>query len=450
MASEERLPSSAAVAYALPYAAFSWFQMLFTQYIFKYSVDVLLIAPAVMGQILFITRMWDAVSDPMVGYLSDRTRSRWGRRRPWVFACAIPVSLTTFLIWNPPQSLGERELLIWMFVAVTLWETAMTTFSLPYMGLGSEVTLDHNDRTRISGFRYLAGGLGNVSVIGCVYLLTHSDSPRDLTVWLIPVGCVLSVALMWTGMWFVKERPDHSERRATKFWRSLRGVMGSPHLLLLLLIYFFDVAGIATLGLLGGFLAHYVLGDATLFWQLLLAYQLAAYASTPFVVWLSGRLGKRPAWILSLFMQGAGFAATLLAGPGDGWFAIACLVVVGLGSSASFVVGMSMLGDVTDYDEYRGGERREATHYAAINISRKLSFASLSWFAGIMMTTTGYEANALQSDAATAGIRWLFAGMPAVAFALAIGVLLLYRLDKGRHAQIRAVLDERHRNDQRE
>ena len=449
MATEERLPSSTALAYALPYAGFTWFQMLFTQYIFKYSVDVLLIAPAVIGQILFITRMWDAVSDPMVGYLSDRTRSRWGRRRPWVVACAIPVSLTTFLIWNPPQSLGERELLIWMFVAVLLWETAMTTFSLPYMGLGSEVTLDHDDRTRVSGYRYLAGGLGNLSVIGCVYLLTHSDSPRDVTVWMIPVGCVLSVALTWIGMWFVKERPDHIKRGATKFWRSLSGVMHSPHLLLFLVIYFFDVAGIATLGLLGSFLAHYVLGDATLFWQLLLAYQLASYASTPFVVWLSRHLGKRQVWILALFMQGAGFAATLLAGPGDGLLAIACIIIVGLGSSASFVIGMSMLGDLTDYDEYMRGERREATHYAAINISRKVSFASLSWFVGIIMTRTGYEANAVQNEAATEGIRWLFAGMPAVAFGIAIGALLLFRLNKEEHARIRAVLEERHREEQR-
>jgi GPH family glycoside/pentoside/hexuronide:cation symporter len=450
VASEERLPRRSALAYALPYAGYTWFQMLFTQYIFKYSVDVLLIGPAVIGQILFITRMWDAVSDPMVGYLSDRTRSRWGRRRPWVFACAIPVALTTFLMWNPPQSLDEGALLIWMFIAVLLWETAMTTFALPYMGLGSEITLEHNDRTRISGYRYLAGGLGNLSVVGCVYLLTHSDSPRDLTTWMIPIGCVFSVALTWIGMYFVRERPDHTERRARKFWRSLSGVMRSRHLLLLLVIYFFDVAGIATLGLLGGFLAHYVLGDARLFWQLLLAYQLAGYASTPLVVWLSSHLGKRQVWILALLTQAAGFAATYLAGPGDGLFATACLVVVGLGSSASSIVGMSILGDVTDYDECRGGERREATHYAAINIARKISFASLSWFVGVMMMRTGYEANAVQSEAATEGIRWLFAGMPALASCFAIGALLLFRLNKKEHARIRMTLDERHRDEQRE
>ena len=98
-----------------------------------------------------------------------------------------------------------------------------------------------------------------------------------------------------------------------------------------------------------------------------------------------------------------------------------------------------------DFDEARSGERKEAFHYAAINISRKISFASLSWFVGIMMTRTGFEANAVQSEAATEGIRWLFAGMPGVAFGLAIGALLLFRLNKEEHARIRALLEERHR-----
>jgi glycoside/pentoside/hexuronide:cation symporter, GPH family len=349
------------------------------------------------------------------------------------------------VIWNPPQSLDASELLIWIFAAVMLWETAMTTFSLPYMGLGSEVTLEHDDRTRIAGYRYLAGGIGSLSVIGCVYLLTHSESPRDLTMWMIPAGCVVCVSLMWIGMWFVKERPDHVALRATKFWHSLGGVLRNPHLLLLLVIYFFEIAGLTTLGLLGGFLAEYVLGDATLFWQLLLAYHLTSYIGTPFVVWLSGFLGKRLVWIIALSMQAAGFAATLLAGPGDGLLVIACLAVVGLGSSASFIVGMSMLGDVTDYDEYVCGERREATHYAAINIARKVSAASLAWLAGIMMTKMNYQANAIQGEAATEGIRFLFAGMPTVASCIAIAALLLFRLNKTEHVRIRSVLDERHR-----
>ena len=105
--------------------------MLTSMYLMKFSTDVLAISPAAMGMVFFVSRIWDAVSDPIIGFLSDRTRTRLGRRRPWMIAGAIPVGLVFVLMWTPPE-LGAGMLSLWMGVMVVLFYTATTVFGMPH------------------------------------------------------------------------------------------------------------------------------------------------------------------------------------------------------------------------------------------------------------------------------------------------------------------------------
>ena len=148
-------------------------------------------------------------------------------------------------------------------------------------------------------------------------------------------------------------------------------------------------------------------------------------------------------WIGLSLLQITGFCGTLLAQPGDAAFALICIAVAGLGSSGGLVIGMSMLADVADYEEYRFGERREGIHYSAINIARKFSAASLAWMVGLALSSTGYVANAQQTESAVDGIRWLFAAIPTTGSVVAIALLLAYRLTESEHRRIRAALSAR-------
>jgi GPH family glycoside/pentoside/hexuronide:cation symporter len=436
-----------ALCYAIPAVGVTWTQMLFTNYIFKYSVDVLGIAAATIGWILLVTRLWDAVSDPMVGYLSDRTRSPVGRRRPWLFASVIPVALTAYLMWNPPRSLGADELFWWMFVTVALWETAMTTLYVPYVALGSEITMGHHDRTRIAGYRHIFGSIGQVSMLGSVYLLTHAGSipeQRDVASWLIAVGATISGLLIVGGVWGVRERPEHLARGARKPMRAVRDVLRNRHLIQLAFVYFFEISGVAAVSLLAPFVCEYVVGDAGLIVWLLGFYSAASFLATPLLVTISRRIGKKRVWIATMAIQVVGFAATFAAGPGDSAYLIACLVAVGLGSSGGLVLGMSVLADTVDYGELQSGERKEALHYAAINIARKLSFASVSAVVGVAMQWIGYVPNANQNPETLWGMSALFAGIPALALFVAMALLTRFRLDETEHARVRTELDARH------
>jgi len=420
--------------------------MLFTNYIFKYSVDVLGVAAASIGWVLLVTRLWDAVSDPMVAYLSDSTHTRAGRRRPWLLGSAIPIVLTAYFMWNPPRSLEGTSLIAWMFVWIALWETAMTTFFIPYMALGSEVTMNHHDRTRIAGYRHILGGLGQLSVIGSVWLISRADpgdAQRDVAMWLLAAGGAVAALLMIGSVWRIREPREHLERRATRPLHSILEVARNPHLLRLVTIYFFEISGSASMGLLVPFVCEYVVGQATLFPKLLLCFQIASYASTPLLVRLSRGLGKKGAWIVALSLQVAGFAATFAAGRGDAAWLIACLCVVGLGAAGGHVLGMSILADSVDYDEWRSGERREALHYAAINIARKVSAASLAALVGVALGRIGYAAHVEQSAETLFGLSALLAAVPSFALLLAMGMLSRLRLGETEHARLRADLDGR-------
>jgi len=313
---QERLPYPLLAAYALPQMGLTWFQLFFTNYFYKYSVDVLLIAPVTISLILSVTRLWDAVSDPAVGYLSDRTTSDAGRRRPWLLGSAVPVAIVTYAMWNPPLGLEGPALVLWMAVAVTLWETAMTGFYVPYMALGAEVSMEHHDRTRIAGWRHVFGGLGNLSVIGCVYLITHASDQRDTAGRLFLIGAAASAVLMMIGIWRVREHPAHRRRGARRLRNSLRGSVRNPYLVRLVAIYFFDIAGVAAVGLLGPFVAEYVVGRPALIPWLMLTYSVGSYLSTPLTVLLSREFGKRQVWMLVLALQIVGFLGRSSSGRG--------------------------------------------------------------------------------------------------------------------------------------
>jgi GPH family glycoside/pentoside/hexuronide:cation symporter len=436
-----------AVAYAIPAVGVTWTQILFTNYIFKYSVDTLGIAAATIGWILLVTRLWDAVSDPMIGFLTDGTRSRAGRRRPWILASTVPVALTTFFMWNPPRSLEGDALFWWMFFSIALWETAMTTLYVPYMALGSEITMEHHDRTRIAGYRHVLGGLGQASVIASGFLLANAESPdlqRDVALWLVAAGAAISAVLIGGGILRVRERPEHVERGVRAPARALRDILRNRHLLRLVVIYFFEISSVAAIGLLLPFICEYVVGRAGL-WALLLGFFYAtSYVSTPLLVRLSRRLGKKRTWMLAMATQALGFASTLAAGTGDEAYLILCMMIVGLGAAGGHVLGMSVLADTVDYDDLQSGERKEALHYAAINIARKVSFASLTAVVGVAMEWIGYVPNADQTPEALFGLSALFAGIPSSLLLLAIALLIGFRLTEDEHARIRAELDARY------
>jgi Na+/melibiose symporter-like transporter len=284
-------------------------------------------------------------------------------------------------------------------------------------------------------------------MLGSVYLFTHAGSAaeqRDVASWLIAVGGVVSAGLIIGGIWGVRERPEHVARRARHPAQALQDVLRNPHLMRLAVVYFFEISSVAAIALLAPFVCEYVVGQAGLIVWILGVYGAASYVVTPLIVVFSRRIGKKRVWVATMAIQIFGFAATLAAGPGDAALLIACFVLVGLGAAGGAVLGMSILADTVDFGELQTGERKEAMHYAVINIARKVSFASMTAVVGVAMQWIGYVPNADQAPETLAGMSALFAGVPAVSLLVAMVLLARMQLDEAEHARVRAELDERH------
>ena len=121
----------------------------------NFATDVLLVAPATIGAIFFASKLWDAVSDPLVGFLSDRTKLRFGRRRSWMLASSIPVAGFSIMLWAPPMGLSETQLVLWIGVAIFGFYTAYTAFYVPHLALGAELSFEVRDRNRVYGSRQI-------------------------------------------------------------------------------------------------------------------------------------------------------------------------------------------------------------------------------------------------------------------------------------------------------
>ncbi|MEE3330130.1 MAG: MFS transporter, partial [Myxococcota bacterium] len=147
---QQRVP---VVAYGLPAFGVMGATVLFTAYIVKYSTDVLLVPAGVMGVLFAVGRLWDGVTDPLVGFLSDRTETRWGRRRPWMVASVLPLALFGWMAWAPPLTLEGGWLVAWMAVAVLGFSTATTLFFVPHNALGAELVEDYTRRTSVFAAR---------------------------------------------------------------------------------------------------------------------------------------------------------------------------------------------------------------------------------------------------------------------------------------------------------
>ena len=155
--------------------------LLLSLYVMKFSTDVLLIAPAVMGLIFSISRIWDAISDPLVGYLSDRTSTSLGRRRTWILFSFIPIAIGFYAVFAPPQNLAVTGLSWWMAAAIIGFYSAMTIFFVPHMALGAELSNDYHERSRLFGLRHAFYTFGSILSLATMYWLITEEFREAVT-----------------------------------------------------------------------------------------------------------------------------------------------------------------------------------------------------------------------------------------------------------------------------
>ena len=193
---EERVPASTIVIYSIPQLGVGATFFMIGLYYMKFATDELAIGPGVMGVIFGLSRIWDAISDPIVGYLSDRTVARMGRRRVWMLASIPALVVFTIMLWSPPAWLEGPGLILWVATALFLSYTAVTVYGIPHEALGAELAQSYHARTPIFGLRHVVGMGGFLLGAGGLYLLETSSDRRSMASLLAVAGTLGSALLI--------------------------------------------------------------------------------------------------------------------------------------------------------------------------------------------------------------------------------------------------------------
>ncbi|MDA1077026.1 MAG: MFS transporter, partial [Proteobacteria bacterium] len=182
LAVPDRVSWRTVFAYGSPGIGAGYMYLLLNLYVMKFSTDVLLIAPAVMGLIFSASRIWDAVSDPLVGYLSDRTRLKFGRRRSWILASVIPIGIGFVMVFSPPEGLTNGQLTAWMAIAIIGFYSAMTLFFVPHLSLGAELSINYHERSRLFGIRHAFFTFGSILSLISMQILITAEAQGEAAV----------------------------------------------------------------------------------------------------------------------------------------------------------------------------------------------------------------------------------------------------------------------------
>ncbi len=438
-----RVPLGILLAYGPPLGALGLCLFFISFYFLKFATDTLLIEPAVVGLLFGLSRIWDAVTDPLIGSWSDRTRTRLGRRRPWMLAALPLIALTMVFLWSPPETLSGPPLVLWTAVGLFGFYTALTMYYVPHQSLGAELSLDHHERSRIFGTRHAAWMLSMMAAFGVMGFVDGAEDTRLAARQAAVTLALIAVVVLAVPVLRVSERREHWGRGGHGSFRAMRDVLGNPHARRLMVVWFIEATGGGVLGVLAPYVTEYVAGRPELIAFLPACFFVAAVASIPGWVFLSRRFGKRNVWVCAMFGIGFSFGSTIFLAPDNLVGLLILLSIAGACSGCGGAIGQSILADVIDFDEYRSGQRKEGAYSASFGFALKSGIGLIVILTGFALQLSGFEPNVQQTDTALLTLRGLFAGVPFVANVAGALLFLGFRFNEREHAEVRAALERR-------
>ena len=449
------LPARAIFGYGLAAAPVMYAYTLILIMYMKYAVDDLGASPAAVGTIFFMAKMWDAVSDPMVGNLSDRTMSKRGRRRPWILAGAPLLAIFGLMAWAPPATFEGGAMIAWITVAILGFYTSYTIFEVPHMSLGAELSLDGPERNRIFAVRQVMKTLGMLAaaILGSWVVGQGAGPAKTMAM----VAGVATLLLVFAGASLLPpERDEFRGRGGQNPIKAIRDVVANPHARLFLFVIFIDAIGSGGIAVLIPFVMEYVVGDpeltingnalasSDLVPMLLGIAFITALLSIPIWLRLARHFEKRRLVLVSMVMATGGYGSMIFVGPGDWEFIAIASMFSGAANACANTLGYTLKSEIIDADELDTGERKEGAYFAGWSFMNKLGAAIMVGSVGIALETSGFVANEPdQTELVKTTMIVLMGGVPLVCYGIGALAFSRYSLNEEKHEGIRAALDAR-------
>jgi GPH family glycoside/pentoside/hexuronide:cation symporter len=430
--------SSGDLSTSIPLAIVMFFQLYFL-------TDVAGLRPDYAGWAVGVGRIWDAVNDPLFGLLSDRIRTRWGRRRVLLLFGAIPLGFTFMLMWLVPSS-GQLGLAVYYALVFILFDTVFTIVHVGYNALTPEMTLDYDERSSLNGYRMVFSISGTLGAIILATVLGWVISDQRLLYGL--VGVILgSISMIPPLVVFsiTRERPSAELPAPLPMRKALSETLGNHPFRLVMGLYLLSWTTASILAAVLIYFATYYLRVPDQANYFVLAAQGSAIVFIPLTVWMARRLDKRRAFMLGSFSWMIVLMGLFGLHPDQVNLAYLLAVLSGVGIATAYVIPWAMVPDIVEYDQIRTGQRREGSYYAFASFFQKLATGLAIWAMGQAFARAGYvtpttgQPLPFQPAEVIQTIR-LFAGpVPVVLLILAAVCAWYYPITRDRH---RALLDQ--------
>ncbi|MBN2051430.1 MAG: MFS transporter [Spirochaetales bacterium] len=396
-----------------------------------YLTDTVGLAAGLMGVALLIGRIVDAVTDPLMGYISDRTKSRWGRRRPYLFFGSIPLFLFMALMFSTPALESQRQLFIWVAVTFSLLSTAYTVVNIPYGALTPELTRDFHERTVLNGFRMSFAVVGTLIGAGAALPIIglFPDQRTGYSAMGIIFGAVMLLTA-WITVFTVKEPArDETAGKPSKGnpLKDYTAAFKNIPFLLILIPWALFITGVTVLSSMLKYLFDYVIRDPGGVTFALLIMLVCALAAIPLWVKIAKKIGKKRSYMIGMGILSV--CAMIIAFFSDkvstsGLYIL--MVFAGIGLSTHYIIPYALIPDAVEWDVFKTGIRREGIYYGLWTFISKLGQGLSGLLIGIVLSGSGYVANVAQGEKAILGIRFLMGPIPALIFLVGIVVLKFY------------------------
>ncbi|MCS6243865.1 MAG: MFS transporter [Opitutus sp.] len=460
---EDRVPLKAKIASGAAGAVDVWANNIPNQLATPIFVTTLGLSPAIASLAMVIFRLYDAMIDTLMGWISDNTRSRWGRRKPYIFVGAILTGLAFPVMWQVGRDWSETALIYWLIGTGLLFYTCFAVWAMPYQSMMLELTPDYNERTSVSSYRTFFQKIAGL-LVGWAWWLAQqpliaraADGGPDTILGAQRVTLIAGALVIVLGMLPVFTTTERSYKSAVNQPKvslkdNFRWTFANRPFLITALFTLFFVCASSLSNAFGFYLRLYYVSAG----NMELASKLQGVESTIIVVlgilaipafnWLSQRIGKTWTLMTCMGLMLVGLVLRWwLFNPAYPWLSVVCGVLLAPAFTGIWQLIPSINGDVVDYDELRTGERREGAFASIFSWIVKASFSIGMGFGGPLVVWSGFVVShgSTQIDGIFTHMRLLDAFLPATLVTLAMAVLLRYPLSPGRMQEVRAELEAR-------
>ncbi len=399
---------------------------------------------ALVGTFILVVRIMDVFTDPLMGYISDKTQSRFGRRRPWVVLATPIMMLSIWQLYMPPEGAGGWHMFIWM----VLLSVGTTMMLIPYYAWGAELSSDYNERSRVTGWRAALGSVGQLTAqavpAAALFFFAIGGTAAVLELVGTTMLIIFPVAVLLTVL-FTPE-PQQAIKSTIPVLPGLKLMLKNAAFLRLVIAFMIGFIGLNITTPLYIFFVADVLGAENESIYMLSCFYLSNILAIPFWVRIAAKIGKHKAYIAAYCLIAFAHPFYIFLGEGDFWWMLPVTLATGFAAGGfSSTLPNSMKADVIDLDHLESGENRAALFFSAWSFAQKATASIGGAIAMFGLALWGFDPapDAVNSDNEIFGLRFLFSTFPSLFFLTGAAIVWRYPITEERHAEIRAALEAR-------